>query len=323
MPSYAKPYLTFDEQIELLESRGLTIRDRRACVRQLRSVGYYRLSGYWYPFRIRAEGHRERTDTPSDRISPGIAFEDIVGIYEFDRRLRIALWDALERVEVAIRVALAYRLGQYGPFAFLDSSFFAPGCHSPSRHNPQMSQFDEFRTKNRDFVLRSKEDFAKHFREQYGGEVPVWVAVELWDFGMLSRVYQIMKHHDREAMSRSFGIQKSTTMGGWLEAINILRNFCAHHARLNRRHFVHAPSIPTARHFPEFAHLHKLEDKHKHRLYPQLCVLSFLLNATSGATAWRKTIADHFGEVLNMNGASLADYGIPEEWAQETLWRTS
>jgi abortive infection bacteriophage resistance protein len=71
MPEYEKPYKTFDEQLALIEKRGLSIRDREFVTQGLVRLGYYRLSGYWYPFRVREQDHREGIDTPGDHIIPG------------------------------------------------------------------------------------------------------------------------------------------------------------------------------------------------------------------------------------------------------------
>ena len=62
-------------------------------------------------------------------------------------------------------------------------------------------------------VRSSKESFARHFRDNYEGTMPVWAAIELWDFGMLSSYFQIMKSPDRTAVATSFGIQSTTLLG--------------------------------------------------------------------------------------------------------------
>lgn len=47
---YVKPPLTFELQADLLLARGMTS-DRALMIARLGVVNYYRLSGYWYPFR--------------------------------------------------------------------------------------------------------------------------------------------------------------------------------------------------------------------------------------------------------------------------------
>lgn len=51
---YSKPWLSYNDQLTLLESRGLLITDRAAALEYLERIGYYRLSGYWYAFRERS-----------------------------------------------------------------------------------------------------------------------------------------------------------------------------------------------------------------------------------------------------------------------------
>jgi len=57
LPSYGKPYLTVEEQLDLLVTRGMGMPENRdQAANWLRRIGYYRLSGYWYPFRERKDG---------------------------------------------------------------------------------------------------------------------------------------------------------------------------------------------------------------------------------------------------------------------------
>lgn len=50
----AKPWKSYEEQLDLLISRGLVVTDRSRALDYLQRIGYYRLSGYWYPFRERS-----------------------------------------------------------------------------------------------------------------------------------------------------------------------------------------------------------------------------------------------------------------------------
>lgn len=51
MEKYTKVALTIDEQIELLEGRGLDIPDTDRTARHLSNISYYRMSAYMVPFR--------------------------------------------------------------------------------------------------------------------------------------------------------------------------------------------------------------------------------------------------------------------------------
>ena len=108
---FTKPFLTFEEQADLLISRGM-IADKGVLVEHLEDVGYYRLSGYWRIFRNDDETLRE-----------GATFERVWDLYVFDRQFRLVVLDAIERVEIYFRTQLAHMLARdTGKFGYLDSS---------------------------------------------------------------------------------------------------------------------------------------------------------------------------------------------------------
>lgn len=321
MAKYSKPFLTYMEQLDLLVERGLSVDDPERALHNLKQYGYYRLSAYWYPFRIRPRNHREGIDTPSDKFNPGISFEQIIEVFEFDRALRRSIWPAIEAIEVAVRVAIAYELGQHGAYAFVDPTYLGDGAEAPSLRNPDITQLEDFQQQMHRSVRSSKESFAKHFRNNYEGTLPVWAAIELWDFGMLSSYYQIMRPVDREAVAASFGLRSARLLGSWLEAINVLRNICAHHGRLNRRHVAIAPRIPKPKTSPEFSHLYPMSDTERHSLYPLLCVLSYLTHQITGDKRWQANLAACFDQLAHLSKAKPDDFGVPEHWSEQALWK--
>lgn len=52
MVAYDKPWLSVEDQISRLRSHGLVIDDDARAAQVLSSIGYYRLTGYLYPFRV-------------------------------------------------------------------------------------------------------------------------------------------------------------------------------------------------------------------------------------------------------------------------------
>lgn len=113
MVKESRPY---DQQVELLAQRGMDVGDRREAVAMVRRVNYYRLSGYWYPFRKQAETGRH------DDFFPGARLSDVVSLYDFDARLRAAAVSTLAPIELAIRAPLGHELGKVDPCAHLDPS---------------------------------------------------------------------------------------------------------------------------------------------------------------------------------------------------------
>lgn len=121
MSAYSKPYLTFKQQLALLKARGLNITDDAAALSCLHKIGYYRLSAYWYPLRQFSLEKCVKTGKPLSRrldtFQPGSSFEQALSLYVFDKRLRLLVLDAVERIEMALRVDVSYLLGAKDPFA--------------------------------------------------------------------------------------------------------------------------------------------------------------------------------------------------------------
>ena len=86
----SKPFKTIDEQIELLRYRGMTIADDEVARHALETLGYYRLSGYWYSFREHAP--EEALGCRSDLFIPGTSFDQVIRLYDFDTQLRVTVF---------------------------------------------------------------------------------------------------------------------------------------------------------------------------------------------------------------------------------------
>lgn len=79
-----KPFKTIEEQVELLEARGVATDDDTPEV--LLREGYYSVvNGYKAPFI-----DKEKTESvKDDRYLPGTSFADIYALFMFDRELRM------------------------------------------------------------------------------------------------------------------------------------------------------------------------------------------------------------------------------------------
>ncbi|MDR2496594.1 MAG: Abi family protein [Tannerellaceae bacterium] len=64
----------------------------------LATIGYFRLSAYFYPLLKEPKTEHIYKD--------GATFEMALDMYRFDRKLRILLFNEIEKIEVAIRSAM-------------------------------------------------------------------------------------------------------------------------------------------------------------------------------------------------------------------------
>lgn len=288
---YSKPALTFDEQLDLLRQRGLSIPDADRAMRWLVKVSYYRLSAYFLPFK------------DGDTFLAGTDFNDVAGLYIFDRKLRLLVLDAIERIEVAIRTAMTYEIAHaYGAFGHADPENFAPSFE----HGRFMSELDVEET-------RAKETFASHFRQKYTSEphLPVWMATELLSLGTVSKLYGALAPALKQRIAATYGVDEQF-LRSWLHALNYLRNVCAHHKRLWNRQFAIRPRFPSR----SLAWPHHVPDNS--RLYGMLVVLRHMLRVTSPGCRWRERL----WELLDAHPTVPMDaMKIPPDWRSRGLWR--
>ncbi|QDT04135.1 Abi-like protein [Rubripirellula lacrimiformis] len=112
--SYDKDWLSIDDQMALLESRGLVIDDKPDCKEFLNHLGYYRHSGYALAFEPNRHTFYE-----------GTTYRDIDNAYRFDVHRRDIIADALEVIEVDFRITVAHFFAQpVGEFGHLNRTNF-------------------------------------------------------------------------------------------------------------------------------------------------------------------------------------------------------
>lgn len=220
-----KPARNIADQIQLLKDRGMLFRDEALALHFLKNISYYRLKGYWW-------------DMQQDRIThtftPNTYFESVVERYNFDRHLRLILFDAVERIEIALRTKIIYHLSiSYGATWYLDSNLFV-------EHNKHVEHINHLQ---REFGY-SQEIFIKdHKRKHPDTNAEAWKIMEIASMGTLSKFYKNINHQlpEKSLIAKEMGLNLHSELSSWLEAIVYVRNIIAHHSRLWSRNMVKRP----------------------------------------------------------------------------------
>lgn len=281
-------------------------------------LGYYRLSGYWYVYK-ELDSHGDRADT----FLPGTSFPDITALYEFDRKLRTLLHDAIERVEVGLRSHLSYHLGRIDPLAHEDATLFRPGFDHSTWHSVARRRISR---------ARKHSEPIRHHLAHYRGSVPLWVLTDVLDFADLSKLYEGMHSRDQWAVAEGLGVDLDLTLLSknqrskalrahplvrWLEHLSILRNSSAHHARVWNRSFTPAPTA-ALKSIPALA---TLPDGQSERIYGALVLTAYLLGTLAPHSTWnlkvRELVEDGLEQIPGRNASEL---GFPNEWRTQDLW---
>lgn len=323
MSTYQKPYLTPVQQVALLQSRGMVITDTARAEECLSRIGYYRLSAYWYPFRetklVQVDG--TEMEVVADHFKAGTTFSTCLGLYVFDKKMRLLVLDGLERIEVAVRTDIALLLGLQGAEAHRDPALLHGNFAKKRQPISGITGHQKWLDKQDSLFRDSKEEFVKHFKSRYPqSHLPIWMAVELWDFGMLSHFFGGMKVADKDRIAALYNVTDGQTLESWLRSLNVIRNICAHHSRLWNKPSAITPKWPKASDAPKIQHV--LTDPRYHtRFYAAAVMTRHLLCRINPGTTWHKRLSEVLGTLPHSPYLNIINGGFPPDWTTLDLWK--
>jgi len=225
-----KPARSYEEQAErLMRLHDLDPGNADRARHILSTVNYYRLTTYGK--------HLRREDDP-ERFLPGVTLDTLYHLYQFDMGLRHQLLPVLEFFEVQLRAKLSYHLAMsYGSTGYMNAANFRQDRQSLGSHKNLLHKFS-IEVKRQDDLA-----FVRHHQTKYGGKFPIWAAVELFSFGMLAQLYDILTEHDQWAISRDYHLtpeELAALIGSCVD----VRNICAHYGRLYNQPIEEHPLLP-------------------------------------------------------------------------------
>lgn len=210
-----KVFKTIDEQISILQERGLTIDDIDFAKEELIRENYFFINGYRHLFL--ASG--------SDKnYAPGTNFREIIALFNFDRQIRNIFFKNLLVVENNMKSIFSYQLSKeygYRERDYLKNTNFN---RSPEK---QRQINDLLRKMKRQIRINGGQHQAtNHYIKNYG-YIPLWVVVKVLSFGIVSELYTVMKESDQEAIAQVYGVS-SENLIRYLPILANYRNLCAH-----------------------------------------------------------------------------------------------
>ena len=202
----------------------------------LENISYYRLKGYWWDM---------QKDYSNHYFKESSYFEDVIERYNFDRHLRLILFDAIERIEIALRTKMIYNLSiSYGGLWYLNSELFENW--KITRDNTSIHIHEYLINDLRKEFSRSQEIFIKDHRKRFPNEdSDSWKILEVASMGTLSKLYKNLNHQlpEKAYIAKEMGLNLHNELSSWLESITYIRNIIAHHSRLWSRNMVKRPIV--------------------------------------------------------------------------------
>lgn len=295
---YPKKVISFDKQIELLKERGLEIENIEVAKEFLRNISYFRLQGFWWEFQIDKKNHK---------FKEGVKFETIISLYTFDRKLRLILFDALERIEVALRTKLVYY-----PSIELDQWWFENEANFFSKdfHRELLIEIDKE-------LDRTKEIFIKSHYGKYGNEhrPPAYKTLEVVSFGCLSKLYSNLNNNitAKNRIARELNLPNHNFLRSWLKTFNTVRNIIAHHSRLWNRNIDFPPKLLYKTEF-DFIE----EPENENSIYHCMSCILYVLNKVSKGHSIKNRL---ISLIESTDFIDLSEMGIPDNWREQDIWK--
>jgi len=271
-------------------------------IARLSTVNYYRLSAYWYTFRV----------SGTETLKPGTSFDHVWDRYVFDQRLRVLAMEAIERIEVATRTQIAYHHAHaFGPFAYATDLASLPGMtNGPDWEKRSHAHW--IKDVRKQFARSSDQPFVRHFRNKYtlSPDLPLWMATELMTLGNVLRFYQGCRLQERQPVATTFGVTISE-FESWF--------ICAHHGRFWNRKLVKEPKIP--RHV-DWSHPVPVD---RTTVFAALTICAYCLTKIAPESNWQKRVRRLMEDypAVPKRTATGWTMGVPDNWLDCPLWSSA
>ena len=173
-------------------------------------------------------------------VDTDITFEQIYDIYRFDNDARQMIRKYIEVAEVYFRTQIAYNFAlakcQKAPH---DQHYDPTNYFNKKGFNEVINSFQKEKNYYKDSLI------VKHHVQKYSSRMPLWVIVELMSFSNISKLYNTMYFSEKDAIAAAVGTGR-TMLENNLHCLSVLRNKCAHAARLYNTEFNPPATLPVA-----------------------------------------------------------------------------
>ena len=275
---------TTENQLGVFIEEGLIVHDGEEERKFLSRISACRLNVYCHVFRS--------APAFAGDFRTGTNLGDVIKLYEFDRDLRLLVFDAIERIEINMRKQFSdCIMKEYGPFGHLEGRNFHPGFVNP--HNSR-------RTSHSDWIERLR---AKVSNPNTFDGIPICQLTEKMTFSLLIHGIIGMRQNDKGFIATRFTLGPHQ-IGLWLKALGLSRNICSHHGRLWNQKFTSLNNI------------HNREGK----ILDLLLIIGYLLQGIENCGRWKRSIEDLLLQIEE-NGEWNESIGLSDNWQEHAYWR--
>ncbi len=261
-----KIFKTLDEQIKILQDKGLVIPNEEYAKEILLRENYFFLNGYRHLF----------MESKSNRVfRSGTTFNELYSMFYFDRHIRNIIFKHLLIIENNIKSIMAYELSlRYGirEDQYLNPKNFVKDSDRKKQVNDLLKKL-----KRQIRINGGNHQATQHYIENYG-YIPLWIVVKILSFGIVGEFYSILKVEDQKEIAELFHVKYEHLLI-WLPILANYRNLCAHEDVLFD-HKAHRAILDS--HYHSRLEIQKVDGEYikgKNDLFALIIILKNLLRA--------------------------------------------
>ena len=210
-----KIFKTLDEQIEILQCRGLIVNDVDKAREILLRENYFFISGYRHLFMRSAK---------DNEFIKGTTFDELYATFVFDRRIRNIMFKYILIIENNMKSIISYQLSR--KFGIKEKDYLNPKNFTQDGIKARQVN-DVLNKMKRQIRVNGKQHAATlHYLSNYG-YIPMWILVKVLSFGIISELFNILKVEDSYNIAEHYDLQPET-LSIYLSLLSNYRNVCAH-----------------------------------------------------------------------------------------------
>ncbi len=210
-----KIFKTLDEQIEILQNKGLIINDIDNAKQILFRENYFFVSGYRHLF---------MRSSKENIFIKGTTFDELYATFVFDRRIRNIMFKYILIIENNMKSIISYQLSK--KYGIKERDYLNPKNFTQDGIKSRQVN-DVIAKMKRQIRVNGKQHTATlHYLSNYG-YIPMWILVKVLSFGIISELYNILKAEDAYNIAEYYNLQPDS-LSIYLAILSNYRNVCAH-----------------------------------------------------------------------------------------------
>lgn len=210
-----KTFKTLEEQINILQEKGLVIKNYDYAKEILLRENYFFLHGYRHPF---------VKSSDENRFIDGTSFEELYSLFIFDREIRNIIFKNILIIENNIKSIFSYQLSK--KYGYKEKEYLNPNNFNTAPQKKK--QVNDLIAKMKRQIKHNafQHSATMHYANNYG-YIPLWVLVKVLSFGIVSELFSILKKEDQNEIVNLYDLNPGT-FSEFVTVLSNYRNLCAH-----------------------------------------------------------------------------------------------